>query len=413
MKKNIARVAFGLLLLWSHDGFARQEFGASKVDADAHVGCLYPLSGYGVDFGKDSVAGIELALEDLQTLYDDPPKIHVIIDDTKLKTSRSLRLVRDFVKQDKVQYICGIVSSGIALEVTKIIEELGVIFVGTDNASSRLTGAALQRNYFRMTNNTAQTMDAAAQYIKDSFQGILEDRPLRIAFIGPDYDYGYQNWRDFRRAMADQDVAYTTVAALWPNLFEVDFSTYINSLLNAKPDLIVNEQWGDDFITFLRQVQDTDLLKHSKLANFGSGGDYDVLKELGDDMPLGLILSARHHVNWPNTQENKRFVSRFYKRTGHYPSYVAQGAYSGILAIAYALKHTPPPHTIDKMRETLGGLRFKLPEDPDGFSSYMDPENHQIQQVISIGQTIADDRFPPATRLLGNWRNYLPIRRPR
>ncbi len=141
MRKRLTCAAFGLLFLWSHGAFARQEFGASKADADAHVGCLYPLSGYGVDFGKDSVVGIQLALEDINALYEDPPKIHVIIDDTKLKTSRSLRLVRDFVKQDKVQYICGIVSSGIALEVTKIIEELGVIFVGTDNASSRLTGA--------------------------------------------------------------------------------------------------------------------------------------------------------------------------------------------------------------------------------------------------------------------------------
>jgi branched-chain amino acid transport system substrate-binding protein len=396
-------------LVWSAPALARQEFGASKEEADLNVGCLYPLSGYGVDFGQDSVVGIELALEDLKTAYGNPPKIRVLVDDTKLKTSRSIRLVRDFVHKDDVKYVCGIVSSGIALEVTKVIEELGVIFIGTDNASSRLTGAALQRNYFRMTNNTAQTMDAAAQYIKDSFKTILDKRPLRVAFIGPDYDYGYQNWRDFRRAMNEQNVPYITVAALWPNLFEVDFSPYIRSLQQAKPDLIVNEQWGDDFITFLRQVQDTDLLSHSELANFGSGGDYDVLKELGNEMPLGLILSARHHVNWPLTVENKRFVERFYKRAGHYPSYVAQGAYSGILAIAYAHMHTQPPRDIEQIRQTLSTLRFKLPEDPKGFSSYMDPKTHQIQQVISIGRTVKDHRFPPATRLLGHWKDYAPL----
>ncbi|NVK18476.1 MAG: ABC transporter substrate-binding protein [Methylocystaceae bacterium] len=397
-------------LFMPHMAHARMELGATAEDSDINVGCLYPLSGYGVGFGKDSIIGIMLALEDIQEIYPNPPKIRVIVDDTKLKTSRSIRLVREFAKHDKVQYICGIVSSGIAIEVTKIIDDLGVFFIGTDNASSRLTGAELKPNYFRMTNNTAQTMNAAAQYIKESFSSILKKRPLKIAFIGPDYDYGYQNWRDFREAMERQGVSYVTVATLWPNLFEVDFSVYIRTLINSNADLIVNEQWGDDFLTFLRQVKDTNLLEKSRLSNFGSGGDYDILKELGDDVPVGLILSARHHVNWPQTKTNQEFIKRFYDQAGHFPSYVAQGAYSGILAIAYATMNTEPPRTPDKIRKALSHIRLKLPEDPDGFSSYMNPADHQIQQVISIGETVVDKSYPPATRLIGNWKNYFPER---
>ena len=391
---------------------ARIERGADKEEAEVNIGCMFPLSGYGIGFGNDSIVGIELALEDIAANLPDAPEMRVIIEDTKLKASRTIRHVRDFVKKDKTQFVCGIVSSGIALEVTKIIDDLGVIFIGTDNASSRLTGSALTRNYFRFTNNTYQTMYAGAQYIRDSFGDILSTRPLRIAFIGPDYDYGYQNWLDLRNTLDALNIAYEPVATLWPSLFEVDFSAQIRSLLRVKPDLIVNEQWGNDFITFMRQVNDSDLMKYSKIANFGSGGDYDVLAKLGNDLPQGLILSARHHVNWPETKENLSFVHRFYDRVGHYPSYVAQGAYSGILAIALTLIDTNGSTDLDKIRKSLSNVEMKLPEDPDGFKSFMRAEDHQIQQVISIGETIVDHRFPPATRLIGNWKNYFPMPKP-
>lgn len=397
-----------VFILSATTAFARQELGASKEEADVNVGCLFPLSGYGVRFGNDSSVGIKLALEDIEKNIPNPPKIRVLIEDTKLKASKAIRHVRDYVKNDKTKFICGIVSSSIALEVTKIIEDLGVIFIGTDNASSRLTGSALSPNYYRLTNNTLQTMYAGAKYIRDNFQDILTKRPLRIAFIGPDYDYGYQSWIDFQNVMKELDIPYEAVATVWPNLFEVDFTPYIQSLKKSRPDLIVDEHWGDDFITFLRQGDDNNLFKHSRIANFGSGGDFDVLAEMKDKMPLGLILSARHHVNWPDTTENKDFVSRFYKEAGHYPSYVGEGAYSGIMAIAHAIVASKGSLEIKDLKSALDNVKLKLPEDPEGFMSYMNPKTHQIQQVISIGETVPDTRFSPAARMLGNWHYYLP-----
>lgn len=397
-----------LMIFNVFEASARQELGVSAEEADVNVGCLFPLSGYGIRFGNDSAVAIKIALDDINKNLPDAPKIRVIIEDTKLKASRAIRHVRDYVKKDKTKFICGIVSSSIALEVTKIIDDLGVIFVGTDNASSRLTGSALTQNYFRLTNNTLQSMYAGVKYIRDEFRDILVKRPLRIAYIGPDYDYGYQSWIDFQKVMNEFGVPYHAVGSLWPSLFEVDFEAYIQSLKRLNADLIVNEQWGDDFITFLRQGEDNDLFKKSRIANFGSGGDFDVLAEMKDEMPLGLILSARHHVNWPDTAVNRNFVARFHKLTGHYPSYVAEGAYSGIMAIAHALIASNGSLEIEDLRKALSQVELKLPEDPEGFMSYMDPKTHQIQQVISIGETVIDKRFPPATRLLGNWRYYLP-----
>ncbi|PIV76997.1 MAG: hypothetical protein COW56_00030, partial [Rhodocyclales bacterium CG17_big_fil_post_rev_8_21_14_2_50_68_7] len=62
----------------------------------------------------------------------------------------------------------------------------------------------------------------------------------------------------------------------------------------------------------------------------------------------------------------------------------------------------------EKLVAALERLRLKLPEDPDGFESYMDPKTHQMQQVIAIGEVVADERFPPAKTMLGRFKAYPP-----
>jgi len=56
--------------------------------------------------------------------------------------------------------------------------------------------------------------------------------------------------------------------------------------------------------------------------------------------------------------------------------------------------------------KALEGLQIKLPEDPEGFTSFIDPQTHQIVQVQAIGLSQANDKFPPAKMMLGDWKIY-------
>jgi branched-chain amino acid transport system substrate-binding protein len=168
----------------------------------------------------------------------------------------------------------------------------------------------------------------------------------------------------------------------------------------------VTALWGGDFIAFLKQVAATDLLENARLANFDTGGNYDVMVALGDSPPPGLILSARHHNNWPETPLNRWFVETFHQLEGRYPTYAAEGAYSGIIAIAEAVRRAGPRGTTDQLVKALEGLRLELPEDPAGFTSWIDPESHQIAQVQAIGEVVPNTAFPPAKVMLGNWVSY-------
>ncbi|MFZ5558901.1 MAG: ABC transporter substrate-binding protein [Pseudomonadota bacterium] len=389
----------------AREATARIELGAEREKADAVVGCMFPMTGRGGLYGRDSVVAIELALTEIGARPGGRPRLRVLVEDTKSKPSYGVAVAQGFVEKDGAHFLCGVVSSAVALAVTEVAHRTKTIFIGTDHASSRLTEEALHRYYFRVTNNTRQSMEAGARYLQE-----LQRRTAwrRLAFIGPDYDYGHRQWSDLRDALERHGVRYEVAAVLWPKLYEPDYSRYIAALVEAKPDMVVNGHWGGDLVAFIQQAKTFHLFEKTQFANFDAGGNYEVMAALGAEMPTGLILAARHHNNWPETQRNRGFVEGFRARAGRYPSYAAQGAYTGILAIAEAMARAGGASDREKLVAAFERLRLKLPEDPDGFESYMDPATHQMQQVIAIGEVVPDGRFPPAKTMLGRLKAYPP-----
>jgi branched-chain amino acid transport system substrate-binding protein len=370
------------------------------------VGCLFPLLGRGGLYGRDSVAAIKIALNDLKTSTKHGyPKLEVLFGDTRSKSLRAVQIARRFIKDDKVDFLCGVVSSQIALEVTEIAKENEVFFIGTDHASPRLISDRLHPYYFRVNNGTRQSMQAGAKYIKAHY---ANNPNLKIAFIGPDYDYGYQAWDDLRFFLRQETIQFEVVGEFWPKLFETDYSIFVHELNALKPDIIVNGHWGQDFVTFIKQAKPLGLFDNAHIMNFDAGGNYATLAAMGDDMPIGLVLSARHHVNWPETELNRSFVETFREEVGRYPSYAAQGAYAGIIAIAEAVRITSNKNNKDQLRYNLENLVVNLPEDPSGFSSHMDPISHQMLQVQAIGKTMHNSNYKPAKVLLGDWFVHFP-----
>lgn len=402
---RLVRLLAATLLVWPLAGQARIEFGAAARDADATVGCMFPLAGRAAIYGRDSIAGMKLALADLADELPAAvlPKLRILVEDDRSKVSVATRIAEHFIDRDKVRFLCGIVSSGVAQAVSRVSRQRRVIMVGTDHASSRLTIEDFHRHYFRVSNDTWTSMAAGARYLAE-----LQKKSgwKRLAFIGPDYDYGHVAWHDLEAALAALGVAYETAGHLWPRLYEPDYTAHIAELAAAKPDVIVTALWGGDFIAFLKQALAAGLLDQARLANFDTGGNFDVLVSLGEQAPAGLILSARHHNNWPDTARNRKFVNDFFALEGRFPTYAAEGAYAGIMAIGRALALAGRRADDEQLIRTLEGLHLALPEDPDGHVSHIDPDTHQILQTQAIGEVVPNAAYAPAKVMLGRWVVY-------
>jgi branched-chain amino acid transport system substrate-binding protein len=384
---------------------ARIELGVGPEQADAVVGCMYPLAGRAAIYGRDSIGGMKLALADLAAELgpDAAPKLRILVEDDRSKGSFARRIAEDFVRRDRARFLCGVVSSGVAQVVSRVAREQKVLMIGTDHASSRLTMEDFHPYYFRLSNDTYASMAAGARHLAD-----LQKRAAwkRLAFIGPDYDYGHISWSDLKSNLDLLGVQYQVAGEYWPKLYEPDYSSYIAELASIKADIVVTALWGSDFVAFVKQAISTGLLDKARIANFDTGGNYDFLLSLGPRAPSGLILSARHHNNWPATARNRKFVDAFYKLEGRYPTYAAEGAYSGIIAIGRALVAAGKSASTEKLIRTLEGMRLSLPEDPEGYTSYIDPQTHQIVQTQAIGEVVPNADFPPARVMLGQWTVY-------
>lgn len=271
------------------------------------IGALYPMSGVAARYGQDSKVAAQMAADEINAAGGiNGRSIELLFRDSEAKADRASELAKELILKDNVDFLMGVVSSSAALAVTEVSRQQKIIFVGTDHASSKLTYKKFQPYYFRVSNNTYQSMAAQAIY------SATQDWE-RFFVVGPDYEYGHALWTDFQALCKREGVSIDLAGEAWPKLFETDYASTIASIKRAKPDVIVAGFWGADMIAFLKQARAARLLESIDLISCDAGGNYGVFEALTDDMPAGVVLSARHHNNWPATEANASFVSGFHK----------------------------------------------------------------------------------------------------
>ncbi|KJS31551.1 MAG: amino acid ABC transporter substrate-binding protein [Desulfatitalea sp. BRH_c12] len=401
MKKNV-RVCLAIALL----ALMVMPMAIHAEEKVIRIGAMYPMTGRPGLYGIDSVAAAEMAMDEINGKGGvNGYKIDATFTDSKAKPAYAVRVATRYITEDKVHFLFGIVSSGVGLAVTEVSKQYKTIFIGTDHASTQLTVDKFQPYYFRVSNDTFSSMAAGALYLKE----LQAKKPWKtIAYIGPDYAYGHDQWNELRYNLDRFGVKHKVVGEYWPKLFEPDYNSYVTSLINDKPDILVTGFWGGDTVAFIKQAQAYGMFKKTLYFQPDAGGNYELMSAMGAELPAGLVLGARHYNNWPDTERNRNFVQSFFKRTGRYPTYAAEGAYAGVYAIAKAVEAVGNPDDTEALVKALSTLKIQLPEDPEGFTSYIDPETHQIMQMQAIGVTMPNNDFPPAKMMLGDWKVYKP-----
>lgn len=381
-------------------------FTVYAQDKTIRIGAMYPMTGRAGLYGIDSVAAAEMAVDEINGKGGvNGYKIDITFTDSKARPAYAVRVATRYITEDKVHFLFGVVSSGVGLAVTEISRQHETIFIGTDHASTQLTVDKMQPYYFRVSNNTFMSMAAGALYLKE--RKATKDWTT-IAYIGPDYAYGHDQWNELKYNLDRLGVPYKVVGEYWPKLFEPDYTAYVTSLVRDNPDILVSGFWGGDTVAFLKQAMPYGLLQKSLYFHPDAGGNYELMSAMGDELPAGLVLGARHYNNWPETELNRKFVEEFKSRTGRYPTYAASGAYVGVYAIAKAVEAVGNPDDTAALVKAFENLKLQAPWDPDGFESYMRPETHQLKKMQAIGVTMPNKDFPPATMMLGDWKVYKP-----
>lgn len=224
-------LATAMALCWPLLSACGQEPRAGDVSSEPQltVGCLYPLTGPMGLFGRDADVAIGMALDRLQKMnqqYRDAgesrlyPRLKVFLEDSKGKRHRSATLARQLVEEQGVQILCGVVYSSIALEISAFAQQEQMLFIGAGHSSSRLTQEPVNPWYFRVNNDSRQSMRAGALYLQE----MLAEQPWEtLAYVGPDYDYGHQALEDLVEGLRDLDVPFRITGGVLPKTLGAGF----------------------------------------------------------------------------------------------------------------------------------------------------------------------------------------------
>lgn len=360
-------------------------FGANQAAADdpIKIGAMFISSGKLGGYGINGQNAIKMAVEEINASGGIlGRKLEAVFGDTKLKPEVVAELTEKFLNKDKVDFLMGPTSSGLALALSESARKHKKILVVTQAAAGSLTGEKFNPYLFSTLSNAMMHARAGAY--------LMASKPYkRWMVVAPNYNFGQESWGCFKEKLKELRPDVEFVGEAWPKLMAEDYAPFIKEVLEKKPDAVWCPLWGDDAVRFIKQGLAEKLFDKVKFA-FSCGAALEVLIPVGKDMPEGLFMSTRYLFTTPNTEMNHRFANAYKEKFGEYPDYMAGETYSGVYFLKAAVERAGSTDA-DKIIAAVEAHPFAW-ETPEGWK-IMRKEDHQAVEDVIWGETCFTDKY--------------------
>ena len=258
-------------------------------------------------------------------------KVEFVTGDTQTKSDAARSSAKRMIEKDGVVMVTGGSSSGVAVAVQGLCQEMGVIFMSGLTHSNDTTGKDKRANGFRHFFNSYMTGAALGPVLANAYG---TDR--RAYHLTADYNWGWTTEESVKQFTEEQ--GWETVAAVRTPLGAGDFSQYITPVLNSGADVLILNHYGKDMVNSLTQAVQFGL--RDKEVN---GKQFQIVVPLysrlmaqgaGENVK-GIFGSTNWH--WSLQDEgSKAFVKSFGQEYGFPPSQAAHTCYCQALLYADA-----------------------------------------------------------------------------
>ncbi len=353
-------------------------------------------SGAHADYGWQMIAGATLAIEEINAAGGIlGSKLELKFMDEELKPAVAVKNVRYLVTEWGAHFLFGVDSSGCAMAVGPVLKELDRINLFCHAATHRLTEELVYKEgikqIFRMTVPVYQDGILPAIIFADR---VRFPEIKRWAFIPCAYEYGYVSRDLFKATLKKLRPEVEFVAEAEAPFWTMDFTPHLSAVMAAKPDGIHATPWAGEGVMLLRQALTLGVFDKIGVWWQCMGGSVDLLEGIAREVEADkfkgkLWATARYIHNWPDTAENKAFVTAFMKRWGgRYPNYSAEASYSTIYVLKAAIEKAKSLETA-KIIAALEGMEIMTPAGKRFFR----PEDHQAIYTVPAGRVIRDPAY--------------------
>jgi branched-chain amino acid transport system substrate-binding protein len=358
------------LLAASAIALALPAFAADAVK----IGMITTLSGPAGYLGQDIRDGFKLAMEDGK-LGGVP--VELVVEDDGLKPGQGKQIAERFQSENGIKLFTGIVFSNVAGATVPDIVDGGAFYVSPNAAPSNLAGKACNENYFVVSWQNDSLHESAGQN--------ATNLGYKKAFVlAPNYQAGKDAIAGFKRYFKGE-----ILGEIYTRLDQTDFAAELAQVRAAKPDVVFQFHPGGLGITFLRQYEQSGLMKEVPMVVAEPSMDGVTLAAVGD-AAIGLNVTSHWNSDFDNAA-NKKFMDAWNKTYNRPVTYYASQGYDAALAYASALKATGGNiDDADAFRTALRKADFESVRGKFAFG----PNQHPVQNWYALRVEKGDDGKP-------------------
>jgi len=347
------------------------------------IGFPVPLSGPYSWEANEQVRCAQIAVDQFNAAGGlDGRMAQLLVRDDRLRPAEAAMRTLELIEDEQAHFICGSLSASVQLSVNAVARARETIYMSISQSDAINESKDFSRYTFHEALNPHMTAGAVGRYV---FPRVGK----RVAFLVADYAYGYEMMRGFKRA--GEAFGIEVVAEVTHPIAVQDFSPFLPTIRNAKPDVLCLCNFGNDQMHAIQQAADLGLKNDMQLAvpvllfNQRVHGDVAAY--------AGVIGGANYYWSLENEFETANTLNDAYRDRfeGRVPSDYGAYGYAGVRALLDGVLKSKSVETdaVIAALETSKTDRCKGPQ-------YFRACDHQSVQSVLVLQSKPADQMSHA-----------------
>ena len=351
--------------------------GALAADGEIKIGEINSYSAL-PSFTEPYRKGWQMAVDEINAHGGIGGKTLVVVskDDTG-KPGEAVTAANELVSRDGVAMLAGGFFSNVGLALADFAKQKDVLYLAGEPLTDAMVWSAGNKNTFRLRpSNYMQAAMLAEEAAKLPAK--------RWATIAPNYEYGQSAVAVFKRLLSAKRPDIKWVGEQWPTQGKIDAGPVVAAVEAAKPDAILNVEFGPDLVKLVREGTTRGLFANRSVVSFLTG-EPEYLDALKDEAPEGWIVTG---YPWYaiHTPAHDAFLKLYQDKYHDHPRLGSVVGYTLIEAAADILRKAGSTDT-GKLVAAAEGVGFDTPFGPATFRAI----DHQSTLGAFVGTTALQD----------------------